>query len=188
MCLVQQATAYVDDPELQQEFARWGTVWHHSVFQFIQSEKKIDPPAAALLTDAELAMYHASKKPRQLVASKMRQLIRQAALPDAQVRAGWQAGRQPGRSALGGDVLCAAPRWCCCAASARHSSAPAPVHLPCILPLPIVTCILCHAVPCRAGPGHGVQHVPRLGKQRHLLPHPVGGCRLLPAACSASAL
>ena len=50
MCLVQQATAYVDDPELQQEFARWGTVWHHSVFQFIQSEKKIDPPAAALLT------------------------------------------------------------------------------------------------------------------------------------------
>lgn len=85
MCLVQQATAYIDDPALQQEFARWGTVWHHSVYQFIQSEKKLDPSAAALLTHAELALYHASKKPRQLVAAKMRQLIRQAALPDAQV-------------------------------------------------------------------------------------------------------
>ena len=55
-------------------------VWHYSVLQVVQGDKELRPAAAALLCDGELALYSASRKGRQMVASQLRLLVREAGL------------------------------------------------------------------------------------------------------------
>lgn len=78
--LTQQAAAWVDDEDLQADIRRWAVVWHYSVLQVVQGDKELRPAAAALLCDGELALYSASRKGRQMVASQLRLLVREAGL------------------------------------------------------------------------------------------------------------
>lgn len=87
--LVHMAAVYVKDEALLYEFQRWCPVWQFTVYQFIQSDKKLLPEAQALLTPEELAVVMSVKKPRQVVGMKIRSLIQEASqhLHDAQAQA-----------------------------------------------------------------------------------------------------
>ena len=75
----------------QAELLRWCAVWQFSLHHLVTRAKALDPKAARLLSDGELAAYHAAPKPRQLVVQQLRQLTTRARLDTGQVRT--QRGR-----------------------------------------------------------------------------------------------
>jgi putative membrane protein len=78
-----QATTFLKDrPALLENFRRWTILWAFSVKQVLEDRKELDPIAAELLYEEELAVYKASRKGRQVVVTKLYQLVDEAALPD----------------------------------------------------------------------------------------------------------
>lgn len=75
-----QATTWVskDCPQLLENFRRWTIVWAFSVKQVLEDAKELDPIASELLYPEELAVYKASRKGRQVVVTKLYQLIEEA--------------------------------------------------------------------------------------------------------------
>ena len=63
-------------------FRRWTILWAFSVKQVLEDAKELDPIASELLYQEELAVYKASRKGRQVVVTKLYQLVDEAALPD----------------------------------------------------------------------------------------------------------
>lgn len=78
-----QATTFVKNrPDLLESFRRWTILWAFSVKQVLEDSKELDPIAAELLYEEELAVYKASRKGRQVVVTKLYQLVDEAGLPD----------------------------------------------------------------------------------------------------------
>ncbi|KAI7837078.1 hypothetical protein COHA_009076 [Chlorella ohadii] len=65
-------------PALAEEFMRWGVVWLYAIKQTVDYAPQLDAPAAALLSEEELAVCTTSHKPRQLAAFKMQHLLAEA--------------------------------------------------------------------------------------------------------------
>ena len=76
----------------QAELLRWCAVWQFSLHHLVPRAKALDPKVACLLSNGELAAYHAAPKPRQLVVQQLRQLATRARLDTGQVRAPWGGG------------------------------------------------------------------------------------------------
>ena len=66
---------------------RWCKVWHYSIYQVLTRSKTLHPDVAGLLDADELAYYEASRKGRNLVVIRLRQLIAMAGLDVGRVRA-----------------------------------------------------------------------------------------------------
>lgn len=70
---------------MQAEIARWCKVWHFSIYQLL-TRQPLHEKVADLLSPAELDYYNKSRKGRNLVTTRLRQLAGKADLNHAQVR------------------------------------------------------------------------------------------------------
>ena len=69
-------------PDLLLELARWLVVWQYSLKEAVlgSGHNGLDPPALALLSPTEQQIYKRSRKGRQLVVTRIRQLLAKANL------------------------------------------------------------------------------------------------------------
>ncbi|GAX76520.1 hypothetical protein CEUSTIGMA_g3966.t1 [Chlamydomonas eustigma] len=98
-----QAAAWIKDPKLVNDFRRFCIVWPYAIKQVVVGEKALDPVAAAYLHPEELAVYSKSRKGRQVVVTKVRQLAHDANLSQEQFQAMETVIQQTWKSA--GDAL-----------------------------------------------------------------------------------
>jgi putative membrane protein len=98
-----QAATWIKDPKAVNDFRRFCIVWPYAIKQVVTSEKTLDPIAAAYLYPEELAVYSKSRKGRQVVVTKVRQLAMDANLSLEQFLAMETVIQQTWKSA--GDAL-----------------------------------------------------------------------------------
>lgn len=79
---------------------RWSIVWHYSVLQMVTFDDDLHPQAAALLTPAELALYRATRKPRQLATMVILDQVTAAGLATSRTTA-FEDLLSKGASAMG---------------------------------------------------------------------------------------
>ena len=60
---------------LAEDLARWGVVWQFSVLQIVTDSPRLHPAARRLLRPAELALYDATPKGRQLALQRLTHLL-----------------------------------------------------------------------------------------------------------------
>jgi predicted membrane chloride channel (bestrophin family) len=59
---------------------RFSIVWPYSILQVFRGDLSLDPVAASLLSPSEMKVYRGSRKGRQVVATAIRQLVKEADL------------------------------------------------------------------------------------------------------------
>lgn len=70
-----------DKQQLLEDLRRYCIVWPYSVLQVVRGDPALDPIATSLLSHAEMSVYSGSRKGRQVVATAVRNLVREANLP-----------------------------------------------------------------------------------------------------------
>ena len=76
---------------LAEDLARWAVVWQFSVLQIVTDSPKLHPAARKLLRPAELALYDAAPKGRQLTLQRLTHLLTEGPALAAAAAAGGAA-------------------------------------------------------------------------------------------------